>query len=71
GHLLDFFFFDPMEGIEAFHFTGKSAVEAGRVKLRDRRDAAFPGNEVFPNLFRADPAGADQPNSCNDNSAIQ
>ena len=71
AHFFQFFFLDPPEGIEVFDFAGDLAVEAGGVELRDRADAALPGDEVFPGFLRADAQRADQSNTRNDYTASQ
>jgi hypothetical protein len=71
GHLLEFFFFDPVQGIEIFHFTGDAAVKRADVEMGNGADTAFAGLEAGPDLFGADTASADQPNTGHYNSAAQ
>src|SRR5580692_8618469 len=54
AHFFQFFFLDPLEGIEVFDFTGDLAVKAGGVELRDDANAALAGYEVLPGFLRAD-----------------
>src|SRR5262249_54841097 len=67
AHLLQFFFFDPVERIKTLHFAGDLAVEVRGVEMRNRSDTADAGDEVSPALLRADAQRADQPNSRNHN----
>ena len=53
-HFLEFFFFDPTEGVKIFYFAGDAAVKTGGVKTGDAGNAAFSRNQVFPAFFRAD-----------------
>src|SRR5436305_2349706 len=53
-HLLEFFFFDPLEGVEVFHFSGDFAIESGGVEMCNGRNAAASGDEVPPAFLRAD-----------------
>jgi hypothetical protein len=39
--------------------------------MGDRADTAFAGQQIAPDLFGPDATTADQPNACNDNSAVQ
>ena len=68
-HLLEFFFFDPLEGVEVPYLAAELAIEAGRVEAGDRRDAAASGDKISPAFLRADAQRADQPNTGNDDSA--
>ncbi len=70
-HLLEFFFLDPLKGVEVLHFAGNLAVEAGGVEMRDRRDATASGDEVPPAFLRADTQRADQSNTRNNYPATQ
>src|SRR6266550_2703115 len=65
-HFLEFFFFDPLEGVEVLHLAAEFAIETGSVERRDRGDAAASGEEVSPAFLRADAQRADQPNTRND-----
>src|SRR5205823_10075360 len=58
-HFLEFFFFDPLEGVEVFHFAGDLAVETSGVEMCDGRNAAASGDEVPPAFLRADTQRAD------------
>jgi hypothetical protein len=39
--------------------------------MSDGANAAFTGQQIAPDLFGPDATTADQPNACNDNSAVQ
>src|ERR1700722_6792352 len=71
AHFFQFFFLDPLEGIEVLDFTGDLAVKAGGVELRDDTNAALAGYEVLPGFLRADAQRADQSNTRNDYPASQ
>jgi hypothetical protein len=71
AHFLQFFFLDPLEGIEVFDFAGDLAVKVRGIKLRDEANAALAGEEVFPGFLRADAQRADQSNTRNDYPASQ
>src|SRR5437773_6526760 len=58
-HFFEFFFLDPLKGVEVFHFAGDLADEAGGVEMRNRRNAAASGDEVSPAFLRADAQRAD------------
>ncbi len=60
AHFFQFFFLNPLEGIEVLDLAGDFAVEARGIKMRDRANAALPGQEVFPGFLRADAQRADQ-----------
>ena len=53
------------------HFAGDAAIEAGGVKLRDRADAALPGQQILPDFFGADAQRADQSDTRYHNPAAQ
>src|SRR5215472_3449277 len=53
-HFLEFFFLDPLEGVEVLHFAGKLAIETCGVEAGDRRYPAAPSDEVSPAFLRAD-----------------
>src|SRR5215813_164606 len=59
-HLLDFFFLDVLEGIEAFDFSGDGAGIGGGVKARDGRDAGLSGENRLPAWLRADAKSRNQ-----------
>ena len=68
---LQFFFFNPIQRIEIADFSGDTAIKSGGIKMGDGANAALAGEQIAPDLFGPDAASADQPNACNDNSAIQ
>jgi hypothetical protein len=70
-HFLEFFFFDPLERIEIFHFTGDFAIKASGIKQSNGPNAALSGEEVFPGFLRADTQCADQSNARDDHPASQ
>ena len=69
AHLFQFFFLDPLEGVEVLHFAGDFAVEIRWIKMRDGADTTDPGQEVLPRFVCADSQCADQPNSRNNHPA--
>ena len=71
GHLFQFFFFDPHQWVEVFHFARELAVETGGVELRDAGDAALAGDEVFPAFLSADAERADKSYTRDHNAASQ
>src|SRR5215472_6007172 len=48
AHLLYFFFFDEIERIEAFDFSGNLAGKPGGIEVGDPGDPTFAGHNVFP-----------------------
>src|SRR5580704_10482200 len=68
---LEFFFFNPIQRIEIADFSGDAAIKSGGVKMSDGADAALSGQQIAPDLFGPNATTADQPNACNDNSAVQ
>src|SRR6266478_5601887 len=71
AHLLQFFFLDPLEGVEVFDLASNLAIKSSGVKLRDEANTAAPGHEVFPAFLRADTQRADQSNARNNYPASQ
>src|ERR1700738_1591519 len=70
-HFFQFFFLDPLEGVEVFHFTRDAAVETGGVKAGDGSDATDAGQKILPTFLRADAQRADQSNTRDHNAARQ
>src|SRR5690349_17648647 len=60
AHLFYFFFFDEIEGIEAFDLSGDLAGKAGSVEMGDLPYSAFAGQNVFPDLGGIIPNSTDQ-----------
>ena len=71
AHFLQFFFLYPDERIEIADFTGDAAVKSSGVKMGDRADTTFAGQQVAPDLIGPNAAPADQPYARHDNSAVQ
>src|SRR5438045_9020680 len=69
--LLQFFFLNPLEGVEAFDFAADAAIESGSVKTGYSGHSADAGKKIFPAFFRADAQRADQSNTRNHNAARQ
>ena len=59
AHFLQFFFLDPLERIEIFHFAGDGAIKCSRIEMRDRPNPADAGDEVLPAFLCADAQCAD------------
>src|SRR5204862_4092441 len=51
AHLLEFFFFDPPEGVEIFDSTCDFAIEAVGIVMSVQPDAAMSGDEGFVRLL--------------------
>ncbi len=71
AHFFQFFFLNPLEGIEVLDLSGDLAIEVRGIEMRNRPDAALPGDEVLPAFLRADAQRADQSNARNDYPASQ
>ena len=71
AHLLEFFF--SIQSRDRNPRTSPAMRQSNSVasKCGDRSDAAASGQQVFPGLFGADSASADQPDARNDNSTVQ
>ncbi len=69
--LFQFFFLEPVERLEAFHFAGDAAIESGGIEMGDGPDAAFGREQIGPDFFGPDAESADQSYSGDDNAAIQ
>src|ERR1700730_15971052 len=71
AHFLEFFFFDPLEGVKVLYFACDFAIEVGGIKMRDAANTALPRDQIFPGIVGPNAQRADQSNACNDNSASQ
>src|SRR6202047_1600210 len=71
ARFLQFFFLDPVQRIEIADFSGDAAIKSGGVKMSDGADAALACQQIAPDLIGPNATTADQPNACNDNSAVQ
>src|SRR5277367_4963274 len=69
--LFQFFFFEPVERLEAFYFTGDAAIESGGIEVGDGANAAFGSKDVAPDFFGPNAETADQTDTGNDHAAIQ
>ena len=68
-HLLDFFFFDVISGVEVLHFAGDLTVESGRIESRDPANAAGTVSNRLPDLFGSNPHGTQKADTRYDDSS--
>jgi hypothetical protein len=67
---LQFFFLEPVQRLEIFHFAGDAAIECRRIKMRNRADAALAREQVAPDFFGSNAATAHQAYAGDNNAPI-